>query len=574
MLRRGFLKEKFAKDWKGYYQVELFREKGFQRKRCSCGKFFWTLDSERAKCGDSSCESYSFIGKPLGKKWDYVQAWEAFERFFSREGHTPVKRYPVVDRWRPDLYFTIASIQDFQRIDKGQIVMEYPADPLIVPQVCLRFSDIENVGVTGRHHTSFVMSGQHSFGNYWKDRCIGLNFEFLTKAVRIPEERLVYIEDLWAMPDLSQFGPSLETVSAGLELVNSVFSQFTKSGSSFKEMPSKVIDVGWGHERLVWFSQGTTTGYEAVFGPVIQWMKKQAGIKETEVFRKYSEVAGRLDFNEVGNIEKARGKLANELGIGLRELREAVMPLQGLYSIADHAKSLLFAVTDGGLPSNVGGGYNLRVILRRALSFMKEFGFDFDLAKIAQLHSSHLKKMFPELREGLERFPEIVELERERFERTMVKAGSLLRGELERGLDSKALVRLYTTHGISPEMAEKEGQRVGKPVKIPEDFYQQVTSQHMGGDKEEDHDSKLDVDLSSMPETDKLYYKDPFLKEMKARVLKAFRIKGSWWVALDRTVFYPEGGGQPADWGGFPCGWKKGPGNRCPENRGCDFAQD
>ena len=96
--------------------------------------------------------------------------------------------------------------------------MEYPSDPLIVPQVCLRFLDITNVGVTGRHHTSFIMPGQHSFGVYWKDRTIELNFNFLNRVMGIPERELTYVEDMWAMGDYSQFGPSLETMSRGLEL--------------------------------------------------------------------------------------------------------------------------------------------------------------------------------------------------------------------------------------------------------------------------------------------------------------------------------------------------------------------
>ncbi|MCJ7817052.1 MAG: alanine--tRNA ligase-related protein, partial [Candidatus Aenigmarchaeota archaeon] len=222
MFTKDILKRNFAKEWKKHYQLELFSEKGFIRKTCpKCGKNFWTLDPERILCGDPPCENYGFIGKPITKnKWDYVQTWKEFESFFKKNGHTSIPRYPVIDRWRPDLFFTIASIQDFQRIDQGNMVFENPADPLVVPQVCLRFPDIPNIGVTGRHHSSFIMSGQHSFGNYWKDRCIQLNFEFLTKNMGIPEKELVYTEDVWAMPDFSAFGPCMETFSKGLELVN------------------------------------------------------------------------------------------------------------------------------------------------------------------------------------------------------------------------------------------------------------------------------------------------------------------------------------------------------------------
>jgi len=81
-----------------------------------------------------------------------------------------------VSRWRQDLYFTIASIQDFQRIENGKMNFEYNANPLIVPQICMRFTDTSNVGLTGRHLTSFMMAGQHAFNypkeGYWRDRTI------------------------------------------------------------------------------------------------------------------------------------------------------------------------------------------------------------------------------------------------------------------------------------------------------------------------------------------------------------------------------------------------------------------
>ena len=263
----------------------------------------------------------------------------------------------------------MASIQDFQRIDQGNMVFEYPAKSLIVPQMCLRFNDIPNVGVTGRHHTSFIMSGQHSFGGYWKDRCIELNFRFLTEVMGVPDTELTYKEDLWTMPDFSAFGPCIETFSKGLELVNSVFMQFTRKGNSYRELPLKVIDVGWGHERLCWFSQGTPTGYDAVFEPVISFMKKQIGLQDNEILKKYARLAGNLNFDEALDLKKARQGIARSLGLTAKELHDLIEPMQSLYAIADHTKTLLFAASDGGIPSNTGGGYNLRVLLRRALSF-------------------------------------------------------------------------------------------------------------------------------------------------------------------------------------------------------------
>lgn len=543
MFTKESLKKEFSRKWKEQYEVDIFRQLGFMRKSCpKCGKHFWTADPERELCGDPPCENYSFIGKTITrKKWDYIQTWREFEKFFRKENHASVTRYPVVDRWRPDLFFTIASIQDFQRIDRGNMVMEYPSDPLIVPQVCLRFPDITNVGITGRHHTSFIMSGQHSFGEYWKDRCIELNFRFLNKVMGIPEKELVYVEDIWAMPDFSQFGPCLETFSRGLELVNSVFSQYTAKGSSYTELPQKVIDVGWGHERLVWFTNGTHTGYDAVFGPVIRWMKARSGFKKSSLFDRYSTLAGSLNFGEVRNIQKVRRDIAGKLGVSEKYLNEVIEPIQALYAIADHFKTLLFAVTDGAIPSNVGGGYNLRVILRRALSFMKEHNLDFTPQKIAELHASHLRPLFPELRGGLDIFSKIMDFEKERYENTMKKATGIIEQEIKKGINRKTMVTLYTSHGITPELIEKIAEEKKLDIEIP-DVYSDITSGHMTGEKEEGH---VRMDVTGIPATKMMYYDNPYGKTFKARVIKK---KGEW-VVLDKTFFYAEGGGQLSDRG-------------------------
>lgn len=551
MLTKDGLKRTFGQDWKKQYQVALFKEKGFQRRACACGNYFWTLDPSRATCGSPPCENYGFLEKPITrKKLDYVGMWREFEKFFVKEGHSSIPRYPVVDRWRPDLYFTIASIQDFQRIDRGQMVFEYPANPLIVPQVCLRFPDIQNVGVTGRHNTSFIMPGQHAFGfpkeGYFKDRCLDLNFRFLHGVMGIPEKELTYIEDVWAMPDFSAFGPSIECLSRGLELVNHVFMEFTRAGEGFRELETRVNDTGWGHERLVWFSNGGLTSYETVFGPVVAWMKKEAGLKETGLFREYASLAAGLDVEDRGRARALAG-IAKALGVRVEEVGKEVLPFQGVYAIADHLKTLLFAVTDGAFPSNVGGGYNLRVILRRALGFMKECGFSFDLAKIAELHARHLRPLFPELKEGLKLLPDILAAEQERYEKTAERALALVRKELERGIGEEQLTTLYISHGVTPEAVQKFAVEQGKRVDVPEDFYRKVTERHMAGRKAEEH--ALEVDVSSLPATDLLYYQDPYRKEMESRVLASFPGKGGAWIALDRTVFYPEGGGQPPDQG-------------------------
>ncbi|MDH5646045.1 MAG: alanine--tRNA ligase-related protein, partial [Candidatus Heimdallarchaeota archaeon] len=151
------------------YQVELFKVEEFIRKKCrSCDHYFWSVLPDRETCGDTPCEGgYTFIGRK-GPNWNFHQAIAQLTDFFEKNNHTAIDSYPTVARWRDDLEFTIASIADFQPwVTNGTIPP--PANPLVVAQPCIRFggefSDLDNVGRTGRHLTSFVMFGQHSFNS-------------------------------------------------------------------------------------------------------------------------------------------------------------------------------------------------------------------------------------------------------------------------------------------------------------------------------------------------------------------------------------------------------------------------
>jgi len=228
------------------------------------------------------------------------------------------------------------------------------------------------------------MGGQHAFNSdkwkgYWMDRCIELNFKFLTEELKIPQEEITYREDVWIGG--GNFGPCLEAFAKGLEIVNNVFMQYeVLPDGSYREMKIKVIDVGWGIERICWFSQGTPTAYEATFGPVLKWLKSQVGLKglkvDEKLLKEYVIYMGMLDVSEMGNIDAIRRKIAEQIGINYEELKRELEPLEALYAIADHTRALIFAIADGALPSNVGGGYNLRTILRRALSLNDLYGFD------------------------------------------------------------------------------------------------------------------------------------------------------------------------------------------------------
>jgi len=315
-----------------YYKVSLFDKMGFARRKCGrCEKFFWTLDHKRQFCPDH--ENYGFIGKPpTNKHLDYVDAWKETDKFFRANDHTIVTRYPVVCRWREDLYFTIASIVDFQRVVGNQIVFELPANPLVVPQMCLRFNDIENVGLSGRHYTGFCMIGQtcnaDAEGGYWKDRCIDLDYGMLTKGLGIKPEEITFVEDVWM--GAGAFGYSLEYFVRGLELGNAVFTEFEGNENDYRVMPNKIIDMGAGLERFSWITMGTPTSYDCCFGPVVGKLRDITGTDSSnDLLAKYFEaVSSKLD--RTTSVRDLRSIIAKEIKIDEEKLARLVAPHEAI----------------------------------------------------------------------------------------------------------------------------------------------------------------------------------------------------------------------------------------------------
>ncbi|MGC9057889.1 MAG: alanine--tRNA ligase [Candidatus Micrarchaeia archaeon] len=545
-MEKDDLRREFSRDYKKHYSVELFNREGFQRRKCKkCGSYFWSI-AESDTCGDSECEPYSFLMENW-REGDYIGMWKRFANYFEKNGHVVINRYPVIARWRPDLYFTIASIVDFMRLEQGKVVWEYTANPLVVPQMCLRFPDIPNVGITGRHHTSFIMAGQHSFldgskGAYWKDRCIDLNFGFLTEVLKIPKEKLKYKEDVWAMPDLSSFGPCIETFVDGVELVNSVFTEYAKVGNSIQEINMKVIDVGWGFERLVWYDSHAPTSYDANLGYAVEWMLKKAGIKyDKNIHMKYYALAGKLDVDQHTDIAKIRKNISEQLGVSEEELDKKLGPIEGIYAIADHTKTLVFALADGGIPSNVGGGYNLRVVLRRAQSFIEKYGLPFGLEDVALKHIEYLNPMFPEIVDVKESLHDIIDTEVSKYRSTVERAEKRVVEISKRGgFTYEMLASEYESNGVTPEIIREVSRKSGIKIDVPEDFYSKLTEKHIFQKTSEE---EMLFNPEGYERTDILYYED--VLECNATVIGIQKNA----LVLDRTCFYPESGGQVYDTG-------------------------
>jgi alanyl-tRNA synthetase len=390
MTTKKELIQEFQKNPNRYWKVKLFDELGFKRKRCkNCGKFFWSLN-EQETCNDSTCKPFEFIGKPITKKpLSIFKTWKIIQKFFVDNGHIPLKRYPTVCRWYP-LYFTIAGIVNFYRINEdGELDWEFPANPSILLQPSLRFNDIPNVGLNSKSFTCFGMIQQTSLydgkNGYWKDKCIELDFDLLTKVFKIKPEEINFIEDAWV--GHGAFGSCLEYHVQGIELGNAVFTEFAGTPENFREMKEKIIDMGAGWERFAWITQGTKTCYDSAFGPVLKKMKKICNISfDEKLFSSYARISGKVNLDEYSDLRVALAKIAEQLGISVEDLEKNIRPLQALYSVADHARALVFAIADGGLPSNVAGGYNLRVILRRALSFIDKFNWSLRIEDVANWH--------------------------------------------------------------------------------------------------------------------------------------------------------------------------------------------
>ena len=539
MDKNQILKE-FSSDPEKYYNVKLFQEQGFVRKSCSkCGRFFWTLDADRTLCPDDGTDTYSFIGEPpTTKRFDYTQAWKQVEEFFVKNNHTSVSRYPVVCRWRDDLYFTIASIVDFQRIMGSKVVFEFPANPLVVPQTCLRFKDLENVGVTGRHFSSFCMIGQHSVPNnqgYWKDECVDLDYRLLTDQFGIKKEEVVFVEDVWAGG--GSFGPSLEYFVRGLELGNAVFTEFQGELGQHTTLDQRVIDMGAGLERFAWITMGTPTAYDCCFGPINEKLFNKIGIdSDSEILRKYfTEIAKEID--NYDDLNQVRRLAIKNAGITDSQLTKMITPMEGMYLIADHLRTLIFAITDGALPSNVGGGYNLRMMLRRINATVSKLNLKLDIDDLIDTHIDYLKDTYPELNEKREDVKQILKIESARYEESKVHMKKKAEKIREKGTPTvDELITFYESDGITPEYLKE----VDAIAEVPSSFYSKLSDLHQSEKKK----AITELPLEKLPETETLFYKDDPM-EFEAKVLKVFDDQ----VVLDKTSFYARGGGQEPDHG-------------------------
>ncbi len=531
------------------FDLEFFNDNGFIRQSCpSCGRAFWSLE-EWDNCGEPPCDEYSFIGDPpMDSPMDLHQTREAFLSFFEENDHERIARYPIVARWRNDVFFTQASIYDFQPyVIDGTI--DPPANPLTISQTCVRFNDIDNVGKTGRHFTFFEMLAHHVFNHrdheeiYFKSKTAELCHRFFTERLGTDPGKLRFIEEWWEGGGNS--GPCLEVILDGVEVATLVFMMYRETPQGREMMDMQVVDTGYGLERICWVSQGSSSAYEAVFGSVVEDLKSMAGIEyDPRVMKEYAKVAGMTNARTAADIRHIREETAARLGMSYEELMATVGPLEDVYVICDHSRALAIMLNDAVVPSNVQEGYFARLLVRRALRSIRKLGLEVRLSDVVAKQVDYFTKVIPELNENREDILHLVDVEEERYHDTLTRGKQLVErltkdltpGE---GIGGERLIELYDSHGLNPEIVEEFAD---VPVHIPDDFYIQVTSRHEAIEEATGNGPEIRKDL---PGTYPLYYEDVKESEFQATVIA---VSGDD-VVLDKTAFFPEGGGQEWDLG-------------------------
>ncbi len=526
-------------------------ELGYTKKTCAtCGNDFWSI-GDRETCGDAPCDKYEFIGNPAtSKKYDLFDIQKEFNNFFKERGHTPIKRYPVLaKRWRDDVFLVGASIYDFQPWVTSGLV-EPPANPLVIAQPSIRLNDVDNVGRTGRHMTCFTMGAHHAFNTeedmvYWKDETVKYCHDFI-KHIGIDPSEITYIESWWEGG--GNAGPCYEICVRGVELATLVFIQYKTTPEGLEEIPLKIVDTGYGLERFAWISQGTPTAYDASFGPVIDKLKKLAGVELNEqILGENARIAGMMDIEDIADLKELRRRVAEKLQISAEELKNATEPMEAVYVIADHTRCLCFMLADGVIPSNVKEGYLARLVLRRTIRFMKDLELKESLCDIMKIQLDFLSRTYPEIKDQQNHILNVVTLEEKRYGKTVSKGRQLvkksikdLKKENKNEIPVEMLIKLYDSHGMPPETIEEIAISEKFKAAVPDNFYTLVAEEHA----EEVVEQKKVVELN-FPETDLIFYDKPHKTEFEAGII-GFHENN---VILDRTIFYPEGGGQPSDVG-------------------------
>jgi alanyl-tRNA synthetase len=461
-----------------------------------------------------------------------------------------------VARWRADVDYVAAGIFCFQPYCvTGEL--DPPANPLIQPQFCLRFNDLDNIGLTGRHYSGFVMLGIQVFNKpekfvFFKEECVEFNLRWLTEELEIDPDEITLIEDVWAGG--GNLGPSIEYFINGLELGNMVFMQYKTFPDGRREpLEVQVIDVGIGLERVPWLVNGTPTSYCDVFPTPLAYLLDKIGMNiNSGIWEKYGPYSCLLNVDEVDDISKTWAWIAEKIGQPVEEVRAAIEPIRDVYIVLDHTRSVLMAVEDGSLPSNVGGASNIRNILRRVFHVLHKNGWWEHLGmegflEIFAKHKEDLATVFGAF-PAYKSFDEIIKIEYDRWLVTDDAQKTKLQKLMQKRGNKLLLedwIIAVTSWGLpADKIGEISGQRV------PDNLYYEIAQQQERSSKPV---PTVLYNTSSLAPTDSLYYADHHQYEFDAKIIAAFpnveRNLEPSVIILNQSAFYPTSGGQEHDTG-------------------------
>jgi alanyl-tRNA synthetase len=483
---------------------------------------------------------------------------QKFLDYFSTRGHRMVRSSSLVPANDPTLLFTNAGMNQFKDVFLGQERRDYTR--ATTSQKCVRaggkHNDLDNVGYTRRHHTFFEMLGNFSFGDYFKRDAIAFAWELITKDYGLDKDKLyvtVFREDdeaeklwqevagvpksrifrldekdnFWQMGETGPCGPCSEIhydfgPAAGegsfpddpgqryVEIWNLVFMQFDRDLSGIlTPLPRPSIDTGMGLERITAVKQGVVSNYD------------------TDLILPIVLKAGELIHKSFGEDPKI----------------DTVMRIN-----ADHARSTAFLIHDGVTPSNEGRGYVLRKIMRRAMRNARMAGAtDPYLYKLTGFVAEHMRDAYPEMMESISRVARVVKDEEHRYATTFQVAEKFFHDEAKAAaggvLPGPAAFKLYDTYGLAldeqEDMAREFGLSIDRDGFVAEMEKQRTRARASwkGADK-----AQIRPEFQALPKTE-------FLGRETLESPAVVLLAGEQEIALDRTPFYAEAGGQVGDTG-------------------------
>ncbi|MCR5833380.1 MAG: alanine--tRNA ligase [Selenomonadaceae bacterium] len=494
----------------------------------------------------------------------------AFLKFFESKGHLIMPSFSLIPENDPTLLMIGAGMAPLKPFFTGKL--KPPCTRVTTNQRCVRTGDIENVGRTARHHTAFMMLGNFSFGDYFKESAIPWAWEFLTEVCGLPREKLwvsIYpndneAEQIWLQqpglvkehiirlednfweigpgpcgPDSEIYidlgeerGCGKDTCAPGcdcdrfLEIWNLVFTQFDRTEEGeYKPLEHKNIDTGCGLERLASVLQNKPSNFETdLLFPIIEYVEKVSG--------------------------KKFGKDAkNDISMKV---------------IADHARSMAFMIMDRILPSNEGRGYVLRRILRRAIRHGRMLGIkdaflENAIDVVAKIYADF--PGFEELGNNLGFVKKVVRLEEDRFAATLAQGMEVLTREIENAktakkseLDGEICFKLYDTFGFPYELTEEILQENNlepdkKGFESAMDAQRKRARAARAANERLDVPDLLKVDTEHLTRDENCTESKVFAIWKDGAIVDEIHDGDNAGIILECTPFYAEGGGQVGDEG-------------------------